>query len=174
MIYENLQKVNGPYSQKNGRLQATLVFLDGTRKTISYPKYLMELHLNRYLLDNETVDHIDVNFLNNDISNLQVLDRIVHVKKDVTRNQDVEVNCTYCDKLFIIQGSKLHTRNRKDKHQSGYFCSRSCSGKYGVEIQRNKRLHIQSDKIIPVKYQAKNLRTIKETLYVNGVNSKNA
>lgn len=173
MIYENLKELKGPYSQKNGRLQATLVFLDGTRKTISYPKYLMELHLNRYLLDNKTVDHIDGNFLNNDVSNLQVLDRKEHVILDVIRNQNVEVNCTYCNILFTIQGSKLHTRNRKDRNSSGYFCSRSCSGKYGAEIQKRKRNHILIDKIVPEKIKFKNLSILEEIPCMNGVNSEN-
>lgn len=157
MIYENLKELKGPYSQKNGRLQATLVFLDGTKRTISYPKYLIELHLGRYLLDNETVDHIDGNFLNNDISNLQVLDRKEHCRLDVIRNKDIKVNCTYCNKFFTIKGSKLHTRNRKDRNSSGYFCSRSCSGKYGAEIQKEKRNHILIDKIVPEKIKFKNL-----------------
>ena len=40
------------------------------RITLSYPKYLIEVHLDRYLEKEETVDHIDGNFLNNVISNL--------------------------------------------------------------------------------------------------------
>ena len=68
MIYENVIKVRGPYkSSKDNRLRCILVFSDKTTKTISYPKYLMEIHLNRYLLENETVDHIDGNPLNNTI-----------------------------------------------------------------------------------------------------------
>ncbi len=159
MIYENLKKVYGPYSQKSGRLQSYLVFLDGTKKTVSYPKYLMELHLNRYLLDNETVDHIDGNFLNNDISNLQVLDRKEHCTIDVIRNLDIEVNCAFCNNTFTIKGSSLHQRNRKDRNNSGYFCSRSCTGKYGVEIQNGLRYSKRVEKIVPKKYQIKNLST---------------
>lgn len=155
MIYTNLVKIYGPYKNGEGRLVIWLKFDDGTKRGISYPKYLMELHLNRYLLDNETVDHIDGNFLNNNISNLQVLDRKEHCKLDVIRNKNIEVNCTYCNKLFIIEGSKLHTRNRKDKNNSGYFCSRSCSGKYGSEIQNGKRNHIVVNKVVPEKIKLK-------------------
>lgn len=160
MIYENIKGVYGPYkSKQDGRERIILYFTDKTSKVVSYPKYLMELHLNRYLLDNETVDHIDGNFLNNDISNLQVLDRQKHCILDVFRNKDVEVNCTYCNKLFIIKGSKLHIRNRADRNSSGYFCSRSCTGKYGVEIQNKKRNHQVIDKLIPEKIKFKNLST---------------
>jgi hypothetical protein len=165
MIYNNLKKIRGPYkSKKDGRERIQVDFIDGKRKTISYPKYLMELHLNRYLEENETVDHIDGNFLNNDISNLQILDRQKHATLDVYRNKDLEVNCTYCNQLFTIKGSTTHLRNRKDRSQSGYFCSRFCSGKYGSEIQNNKRILVTVDKIIPEKYQVKNLSTLEEIL----------
>ena len=152
MIYENLAKIRGPYeSSKDHRLRCTLVFNDKTIKSMSYPKYLMEVHLDRYLTENETVDHIDGNPLNNNINNLRVLDRREHCKNDVYRNVDVTVNCTYCGKEFTIPGNKIHNRNRKDRHQSGYFCSRQCSGKYGSEIQNHKRTHVVTEKVIAEK-----------------------
>lgn len=154
MIYEDLLKIRGPYkSNKDNRLRCILVFKDGTTKGISYPKYLMEIHLDRYLTENETVDHIDGNPLNNEISNLRFLDRTQHCINDVYRNSDITVTCTYCGKEFTIPGSKIHNRNRKDRHQSGYFCSRKCSGKYGKEIQSQLRNHKQVDKADIPKYR---------------------
>lgn len=153
MIYENLNKTVGPYkSQKDNRLRIVLIFNDNSKKTMSYPKYLMERHLDRYLTDKETVDHIDGNPLNNDINNLRVLSRVEHCKNDAIRNKDVIAKCIYCGKEFIIPGSKLHNRNRADRHQSGYFCSRQCCGKYGAEIQNHKRFLKTIDKIVPEKY----------------------
>ena len=152
MIYEDLIKVRGPYkSTKDNRLRCILVFKDKTTKSMSYPKYLMEIHLNRYLEENETIDHIDGNPLNNDISNLRILDRKEHCKNDVYRNLNITVTCTYCGKEFIIPGNKIHNRNRKDRHQSGYFCSKQCSGKYGREIQNHKRTHVIIEKVIAEK-----------------------
>lgn len=153
MIYEDVIKVRGPYkSSKDNRLRCVLVFSDKTTKVMSYPKYLMEIHLNRYLLENETVDHIDGNPLNNTISNLRVLDRQEHCTNDVVRNKNVKVICTYCGKEFYIEGSKLHNRNRIDRHQSGYFCSRKCSGKYGAEIQNQRRVPVIVERIIAEKF----------------------
>ena len=86
MIYENLVKIRGPYeSSKDHRLRCILVFNDKTIKSMSYPKYLMEVHLDRYLTENETVDYIDGNPLNNNINNLRVLDRREHCINDVYR-----------------------------------------------------------------------------------------
>ena len=135
-----------------------VVFPDKTRKIISYPKYLMEVHLGRYLAENETIDHIDGNFLNNDLSNLQVIDRRKHSYNDVYRNEDVTVNCQYCGKEFIIKGSTIARRNRRDRHQSGYFCSRQCSGKYGKGIQRGIIEHTTVDRVVPNRYQVKSAK----------------
>ena len=139
MIYNNVIKTYGPFiGKKDNRLRIGLKLDTGKTKFMSYPKYLMELHLGRYLTKAETVDHIDKNPLNNDLSNLRVLSRKEHCSNDAIRNKDVVVNCTYCGKEFTIPGSKLHYRNRPDRHQSGYFCSKQCCGKYGAEIQNHR------------------------------------
>ena len=151
-VYENC-RLYGPYkSKKDNRLRIQVIFSDGRRTYMSYPKYLMEVHLGRYLEKDETVHHIDGNPLNNTISNLRVLDRQEHCTNDVIRNKDVKVTCTYCGKEFYIEGSKLHQRNRTDRHQSGYFCSKKCSGKYGAEIQNQKRTSVIVERIIAEKF----------------------
>ena len=106
MIYEDT-RVYGPYERLDGRSHVIIIFKDGKRKTVSYPKYLKEIELDRYLKENETVDHIDGNFKNNDLSNLQVLDRSTHVSLDNKRAIDAIVSCVYCLKEFIIKGSKI-------------------------------------------------------------------
>ena len=113
----------------------------------------MEKHLDRYLEEDETIDHIDGNFLNNEISNLRILSRKEHTTNDALRNKDIIVKCIYCGKEFTIKGETLHNRNRKDRGQSGYFCSRQCSGKYGAEIQNGKREKEKVEKIVAEKYQ---------------------
>lgn len=153
-MYENY-KIYGPYTAKDGRLRIVGVDSNKVKHTISYPKYLMELHLGRYLDENEQIDHIDGNPLNNDLNNLQILIKGEHQKLDAIRNADVFVHCAFCGKLFKIKGNTLSYRNRKDKHQSGYFCSKECSGKYGKMIQLQKMNPINEPRIIPSKYKVK-------------------
>lgn len=155
MMYEGY-KVYGPYlNKKDNRLRCVLVSPDGDKKTISYPKYIMEIHLGRYLDADETIDHIDGNPLNNAIENLQVLNRREHCYNDVYRNADIEVTCKMCSKKFTIGGSTISGRNRSDKHQSGYFCSRQCTGRYGKMIQMSLIQHTTEDKVVPNKYRVK-------------------
>lgn len=134
-IYEN-SKVYGPYKSKlDNRLRVCIVFQNKTKKTVSYPKYLMEIYLNRYLTESETVQHLDGNPLNNDLSNLLVMDRIEHLKMDAKRVEDQILICQWCKKEFLVKGKSLRQRDGKDK-KSNSFCSKKCSGIYGTYIQK--------------------------------------
>lgn len=138
-LYLEFDKVNGPYTRKDGRQHIVLnnskapKNTKGKLKTISYPKAIIEVVLNRCLTEDETVDHIDKNPLNNDLSNLQILDRATHCALDAKRRKPIIVNCTECKKEFEV------TRNQLRKDKTGFFCSRKCSGKYGASIQHYKR-----------------------------------
>lgn len=60
-----------------------------------------------------------------------------------------------CGKEFIIKGNMINNRNRRDKKQSGYFCSKQCSGRYGREIQLGLRTPTKVDRVVVNKYQVK-------------------
>lgn len=126
-------KLYGPYLGKDNRLR--VIYVENNKKTtISYPKYLMELNLNRHLTEMETVQHLDGNPLNNDLSNLTILNRSEHAKIDAIRLKDSILTCQWCKKEFLVKGSKLCHRLRNDRN-SNSFCSKQCSGKYGKSIQ---------------------------------------
>jgi len=128
MVYENC-KIYGPYTRKDGRKHVCIILPDKSRTTVSYPKYLIEKHLNRYLEKDETVDHEDRDFTNNSISNLQILTRKEHGQKDARRIRSQTFTCPMCDKIFILEGKRLNDsiQNRK-KGNRGPYCGRSCAG----------------------------------------------
>lgn len=146
MVYDGI-KFYGPYLRKDGRKH--LVYkLDGKHKSLSYPKYLMECHLDRYLEDWETVDHIDEDFTNDDINNLRVISRLDNIARSVKRNHDLKMICPECNKDFIVSGNKINNVNSNSKKgKAGPFCGKSCAGKYGQKIQVG-----ELDKIDPIQH----------------------
>lgn len=123
-------KVYGPYTRKDGR-QHVVLYKDGVRKTVSYPKYLLEQKLGRSLLPHETCDHIDNDHTNNCLDNLQVLSRVDNAcKGTVLRPAEVGTfTCPVCNRSFTK--SMRDVRGNLKKGRSGPYCSRSCAGKGG-------------------------------------------
>lgn len=125
------QRITGPYICKDGRVR---IAINGN--VMSYPKYLIEIELGRYLDDNEQVHHRDENPLNNDLSNLEVLNRIDHGKQHRKYKVDIEAECYFCKRKFIITPQKQRRRaQNRHKNNKGPFCSKICVGKYGKLVQ---------------------------------------
>lgn len=94
----------------------------------------MEQSLGRQLDPNlETVDHIDSNFDNNDLSNLRVVPRDQHSADDTRRVKPVKFTCAWCNKEF--ERSPRLIRDKAKKNKAGPFCSRACAGKYSRRLQ---------------------------------------
>lgn len=128
-IYKEYSKVYGPYTRSDGRKHIILIGINGLRKTLSYPKALVEIREGRKLKDHETVDHHDRDKYNDESSNLKILPKSQHSKLDVERRLISNVICPWCGKSFTP------TRGQLRKNVAGPFCTRSCSGKYGKSIQ---------------------------------------
>ncbi len=125
-------KISGPYTRKDGR-QIISIRVNGRKTSKSYPKYLMEQFLGRDLLEDETVHHIDGNPLNNEFSNLKILDRAEHSKQDAKKVKSIIITCVLCGNKAEKNARYLTGNSKKGK--AGPFCSRSCAGKYGKAVQ---------------------------------------
>ena len=121
-------KIYGPYLRKDGRQHVILVD-NGKKKTVSYGKYLLEQKIGRSLESHETCDHIDGDFTNNDLTNLQVLSRRDNILKYAAENpkEVVECKCKMCGKKFSREAR--YVRGNKKQGKSGPYCSKSCGGK---------------------------------------------
>jgi hypothetical protein len=133
-----LIQVFGPYKRVDDREHVILIDPSTrSRKTVSYPKFLVQEHLGRLLNnDLETIDHIDGNSTNNDLTNLRIVNRQQHASEDIIRRKDQELICIRCDTKFIKDIKNVVSSKKKGK--SGPFCSRSCQGKYGADIQNGR------------------------------------
>lgn len=72
-VYGPDSKLYGPYHWKSNNRWVVDVASDGRKKTMLAARLILEIKLNRKLIDDETVDHIDNDKTNDDPSNLQVL-----------------------------------------------------------------------------------------------------
>lgn len=127
-------KIYGPYIRKDGRKHIIIIEDNGKRKTKSYPRYLMEMSIGRNLTEFETVDHINEDFTDDRLENLQILSRSENVSKSsLLRPAKIfEFSCPMCGK-YSQKPEKDVRRNRK-LGKSGPFCGRTCAGKYKKSI----------------------------------------
>ena len=134
MSYGDNFQVWGPYKRQDGRQIVIVVENNGKRRTVSYPKWLMELQVGRPLdRDLETIDHIDSNIDNNNLDNLRIVPRDQHSGDDTRRVKLVEFTCAWCDNKF--ERSPRLIRDKARKNKAGPFCSRACAGKYSRALQ---------------------------------------
>ena len=94
---------------------------------VLYHRVVMENLLDRILDDEEIVHHKDNDGHNNNPENLELMDRLDHLKMhSEEKKNSVDTTCDYCHKPFSINVSKY-------KHGKNHFCSKRCAGKYRSE-----------------------------------------
>ena len=121
-------KIYGPYLRKDGRKHVVIVREDGTKTTKSWPRVLMEKSLGRELLPEETVDHIDGNFSNDSLNNLQLLSLEDNARKAVVPAEQLTLFCKVCGKEFQRRKA-IHLYETIVRKKDGPFCSHKCVGK---------------------------------------------
>ena len=146
VLYTGLEKIYGPYKSKDGRYRVQLKLPNGFRVR-QYAKLKIECHIRRLLVSKETVNHKDRNKSNDRISNLEVLDKILHSRLDAIKRVPTKAVCIWCKTKFLLSPAQVSGQNRKEK--AGPFCSRKCTGQYGASIQngRTKSLNRKKYKI---------------------------
>lgn len=97
------------------------------RRTVSYPRYIVEQYIDEVLTEDETVDHIDGDFTNNNIENLQILSRSDNARKSVIYAEQVTLICKSCGNSFIRRKA-VEEYNRNIRECDGPFCSKRCVG----------------------------------------------
>jgi hypothetical protein len=125
-------RIYGPYENatNNNRKHIVIIHDDGRRQTKSYPKYLLEQKIGRELVGDETCDHIDEDFTNDDPSNLQILTRLDNIKKHALLSNGPEIYRFFCPVCGSYAEKQMrNVKSNINKCRDGPFCSRSCAGK---------------------------------------------
>jgi DNA-directed RNA polymerase subunit RPC12/RpoP len=127
-MLKSVRKIYGPYKRReDNRAIVQIHYLDGTKTTQLYAKYLLEQNLGRHLTIDETVDHKDENPLNDSIDNLQILSLSNNIKKSKPIEY-MEFICPNCNKEFEIRA--IQYKNSQIYHKNaGPYCSKRCAGK---------------------------------------------
>lgn len=152
-MYEN-KKVYGPYTRKDGR-QVVILKTPGSNKdhlTVSYPKYIIECYLGRYLNDNETVDHIDGDYQNNQLSNLRIVDRGSHCRSHISKKEVITKICSICGKSFDTNNVNRVTCGSKS-------CRGKCAHLNGFN-QGNSFTYDKSNNLIDMRDTIKHIKSV--------------
>jgi hypothetical protein len=143
-LYPGYNSVLGPYVRNDGRKH--IVLNDSTRsksdktkiKTISYPKALLEVEIERRLIGNETTDHVDEDKHNDIKENLQVLSREENAKKSAIGNKHClgykqsEEQRRSSDKNGMSQLSNNQVLNYREKFDSGELSKQDIINETGM------------------------------------------
>ena len=114
----------------DGRATLALYNSHNNRSSTQYARYLLAVHLKRYLNEDEHVDHIDGDKTNDDIDNLQIL-TLAENNRKTHKKPDVELVCPMCKKHFTRTRTQLTGKCKQEKVKNGTLCcSRSCGSKY--------------------------------------------
>lgn len=144
-----VEKVYGPYLRKDGRkhvirIQYDLEGKEVSRRTQSYPRYLIEQHTGEAIPADIEVDHSNRDSADDQPSNYQLLERSYHRHLDATHRLRLEEPCACCSKLFILSKDQV---SKRALGKPGPFCSNSCRGKGSVNaVTRQAPIHYRIDK----------------------------
>ena len=84
-------------------------------------RLVMEKKIGRYLTKDEIVHHIDGDKKNNSESNLELMDRAMHIREHKLKR--ILIECPTCSKKFERRPCEVKVSKRN-------FCSPQCSSKY--------------------------------------------
>jgi hypothetical protein len=99
------------------------------RISIQYARYLIEIHLNRKLTDEEEAHHKDGNCTNDILDNIEVINCSIHRSLHAGGNQKsskiITLKCAYCDCEFELTERVVKLRLKQSK-SGKLYCSRDC------------------------------------------------
>lgn len=151
--YPYTTKWSKGYTVVNGenRKHVLLIADDGSRTSTPYSRYLVCVHLGRFLEQDEQVDHIDDDKTNDVIENLQVLSVSENNRKEAKRRGRLmaEIKCPQCSKVFIRR--KGYTQAVPALKGKVTCCSKECSTSFkSRRLPKRQREQLSRDSLLRV------------------------
>ena len=109
------------------------------RSSTQYARYLLAVHLGRYLTKDETVDHIDNDKQNDEISNLQILSHADNNRKSNCKPL-YELDCPICSIHYTLPHSSVRGVTKAKAENNTRCCSKSCGAKQASITLKSKSL----------------------------------
>lgn len=141
MPYEGY-KVYGPYVRASGRKFIVLYKSEKDKQTLGYSRYLMALSIGRELKEHEDVHHINGDFTDDKLENLELVLGFLHDSHHAVirtpKKPAEEFVCNHCNKTFKLENPRLNAAKQFRKNHpdaAGPFCSRACAAK---DREKNK------------------------------------
>ncbi len=128
MVEEGV-RIYGPYLRKDGRKHVILIDAVGNRRTVSYPRWLMEQKLGHEVPVELDVHHENEDFTDDSDDNLKLKLHTEHCS-DHSRYPTVLITiiCARCSSRALKRSRNIRS-NQYSKKRKGPFCSRHCAGK---------------------------------------------
>ena len=127
----------------------TLCLSGGPSKPSStqYSRYLLAVHLGRFLEPTEHVDHIDGNRLNNVVENLQILTLAENNIKS-NKRPDIELTCPVCGQPFKRARAQIKTKEQQWRvNHNQMCCSRICAARKAKWTIEQKLASVANSKV---------------------------
>lgn len=104
-------------------------------KYVLHHRIVMENYLHRMLEDDEVVHHLNGNKRDNNLSNLELLQRKDHISLHQRERgrKYVLLKCPECNKLFEMPHNQSYL-SKRNKYNCN-FCSSHCSGVFFKDIR---------------------------------------
>lgn len=164
-MFKRIKYIYGPHiRKKDGRKFISIVYNDGRKRFVSYPKFLVETVLKYELHPTlETIDHINRDYNDNRWDNLRIIDMATHAKEDAQKALDIVLECYWCQTKF--KRNPAEHNSQVNRGAKGNFCSRKCGGSYSANVQYGNITPFPFPKKVPkTKWKYNKLKNVGPTV----------
>jgi HNH endonuclease len=153
--FNNYYVYKPSFNIRENRYMIKLIHIaDKSQYNTSYARYLYQVYHGVIVDDKLKVDHIDGDKTHDKIDNFQLLTASENNKKAIKElgldtSALYTLKCPFCEAIF------QRKRHSMTLHNRGYFCSKTCSGKFYTTLDQTVQVQRLADNIIKIERKSK-------------------